>query len=131
MNGKIETNDRFDKLCNNDISTHYRDIVFYVLPSEFLAAFAYWVVAQNPNRELININPALIAFKSHVLSFFLIPTIPEKCTFEILENIINEDVFVNITDILALNKLEPDFIDLGALARNIFYMILREHITQD
>ena len=53
MNTEIKANDRFDRLCNLDISTHYRDIKFYVSSSYLLAAFAYWVVAQNPNKELI------------------------------------------------------------------------------
>jgi len=131
MNETIKTNDKFDSLCNNNISTHYRNIVFWAMPSKFLAAFAYWVVAQNPNKKLIDINPALLAFKEHILSVFKNPQIPEEFTFKSLQQVINEDVFAGIPSILELNKLEPDFIDLGALARNVFYMILREHITQD
>lgn len=131
MNTTIETNDRFDRLCNNDISTHYRDLEIWTLPSEFLAAFAYWVVAQNPNTKLIEINPALRAFKEHIISYFKNPLIPENFTYDSLSAIIHEDSFAEIPEILALNELEPDFIDLGALARNVFYMILREHITQD
>jgi hypothetical protein len=128
---EIKTNDRFDRLTNLDISTQHRDIEFYALPSEFSAAFAYWVIVQNPNRALIDIRLALTAFNHHVLTFFEKPTIPEQFDFARLQGVINEDAFASIPDILALNELKPDFIDLGALARNIFYMILREHITQD
>jgi hypothetical protein len=128
---EIETNDKFDKLTNLDISTHYRDIDIWALPSEFLGAFAYWVVVQNPNKGLIDIHPALMAFNFYVLSFFDDPALPEKFNYERLNKMIDEDVFASIPEILTLNELKPDFIDLGALARNMFYMILREHITQD
>ena len=131
MNTVIMTNDRFDRLCNNDISTHYRDIEIWLMPSSFLGAFAYWVVAQNPNDELIDIVPALSAFKNYIFSQFVNPEIPEKFTYKLLSDLINDDVFEAMPDILALNELKPDFIDLGALARNVFYMILRECITQD
>ena len=119
------------RLTNQDISTNYRDIKLYVLPSEFRAAFAYWVVAQNPNIKLIDINPSLGAFDNHISTIFSNPEIPEHMTFDKLAELINEDVLTSIPEILELNKLTPDFIDLGALARNVFYMILREHITQD
>ena len=118
-------------LTNRDIAKNYNEIEFCALPSEFLGAFAYWVVAQNPNDELINLAPPLRAFNVHVLSFFDNPEMPIKLNFEKLKEIINDTVFENIPEILELNKLEPDFIDIGALARNIFFMILREHITQD
>jgi len=127
----IKTNDRFDRLTNLDISTHYRDIRFYALPSQFLGAFAYWVTAQNPNETLIDILPSLEAFKRHILNSFENPVIPEKFSFGGLRQLINAEVFESIPEILALNKLKPDFIDLYALARNIFYMILRQHITQN
>ncbi len=136
MNNKITTNDRFDRLCNNDISTHYRDINFYVMPSCLMGAFAYWVVYQHPNNDFIGnndftgINPALVAFEGHILSYFKNPLLPEEMTYDLLASIINEDSFAEIPYILALNDLKPDFIDLGALARNVFYMVLREHITQ-
>lgn len=128
---EIKTNDRFDTLTNLDISTHYRDVEFYVMPSSLLGAFAYWVTAQNPNKALIDIRLSLLAFEAHVLSFFNKSNIPEKFNYERLRDMINEETFAAIPDILALNELKPDFIGLGALARNIFFMILREHITQD
>ena len=127
---EIKTNDRFDRLCNLDISTHYRDIEIYLMPSSFLGAFAYWVVSQNPNDELIDIGPALSAFKDYVFSQFVNPKIPERFTYKLLSDLISDDVFEEIPEILALNELKPDFICIGALARNVFFMILREHITQ-
>ena len=128
---EIKTNDRFDRLTNLDISTHYSGLEFWALPSEFLGAFAYWVTAQNPNKQLIDIRLSLSAFDAYIRSFFDNPQIPEMFDYEKLESVINEDALASIPDILELNKLEPDFIGLGALARNMFYMVLREHITQD
>ena len=80
---------------------------------------------------LINLMPSLIAFREHVNKFFNNPENPEKFTYERLEEVTNEKALESIKPILALNNLKPDFISLGALARNIFYKILREHITQD
>jgi hypothetical protein len=129
--GEIKTNNRFDSLTNLDISTHYRNIEFWVMLSSFQAAFTYWVVAQNPNKELIDIRPSLRAFRDHIATIFDDPRLPEQFTYEQLQEVINEEALGSIPEILELNKLKPDFIDLGALARNVFYMILREHITQD
>ena len=42
----------------------------------------------------------------------------------------DEDLFIAIPEILALNEMKPDFICLGALSRNVFYDILRSQITQ-
>lgn len=127
---KVETNRRFDKLTNSDIRTHYRNIEVYLLPSDFLAAFAYWAVAQNPNRKFINIVPSLRALEKHIRVHFKDFRVPEKFTYDSLREIVNENMFESIPEILDLNKSKPGFIDIGALARNVFYMILRQRITQ-
>ena len=126
------------KACNNErltnlaISQNYQDKEIWCLPSEILGAFAYWVTAQNPNVNLIDIRSALRAFREHIVSgYFENAQIPEMFTPERLRLAINEKAFVDIPEILELNQMKPDFIDLGALARNVYYMILREHITQD
>ncbi len=142
---EIKTNDRFDKLTNLDISTHYRDREMYFMRSSFLGAFAYWVVAQSP-FDTPDITKALEAFGEYVCEKIK-DGIPERFTYDELKKFINEDVFESIPEIEKLNhpavssgagyenrhnKMYPeyDFIDLGALARNVFYMILRENITQ-
>lgn len=130
MNKEIETNERFDKLTNRDISIYYIDKSFWLSLSTIQAAMCFWVVAQNPNKKLIEINPALRAFTEYISTFFDNTTLPEKFTYKRLSDAITEDTLGNIPEILEFNKLKPDFIDLGALARNIFYMILRETITQ-
>lgn len=121
---------RFDKLTNNDISVHYRDQEFWLFPNSFLSAFAYWVNSQNPNVHFIDLMPPLKAYNIHVCKFFENVNIPEKFTYGRIGEVVNEDVFEKIPEILALNEMEPDFIDLGALARNVFYMVMREYITQ-
>ena len=128
---KIKTNDRFDGLTNLDISTHYRNQEWYFSLSSFTAAMAYWIVAQNPNKELIDINLALKNFTTYIASFFKDKNLPERFSYKKLNSIITEENLSNLPEILKLNTLQPDFIDLGALARNVFYMLLRETITQE
>lgn len=142
---KIETNDRFDKLTNLDISTHYRDREYWFMRSDFMGAFAYWVVVQSP-YDAPYFTQALKAFEKYVSSH-IEDGIPKQFTYDELDEFINEDIFEAIPEINLLNrplissgqaydnrhnKSHPnfDFIDLGALARNIFYMVLRENITQ-
>ena len=126
---EIKTNDRFDKLTNLDIAAHYRDIDLWLFPCSFLSAMAYCITRQNPNKELIDMLSALKAFEKHVLTFFKNPDVPEEFTFEGVKTIVSDVNFESIPEILELNNLEPDFICLGALSRNVFYMILREYIT--
>ena len=148
MKNAIETNGRFDKLTNHDISTHYRDREYWLMRPDFLGAFSYWVVSQSP-YDTPDITPALVAFSGYV-NKRIKDGIPEKFTYDELSKFINEDVFEAIPEIEKLNnpkidvgqtinfcsrydkpKADCDFIDLGALARNVFYMILRESITQN
>lgn len=134
------------KLTNLDISTHYQGESFCFMKSNVVAAFAYWVVAQSP-YQTPDIDEALKAFEIHLREPFPRAEMPETFSYEGLKTWINEDNFASIPEILALNvpkinagagyenrHSEPhpdyDFIDLGALARNIFYMLLRESITQ-
>ena len=144
---EITTNERFDRLTNLDISTYYRDREYWLMKNNFLGAFAYWVVAQSP-YDTPGINPALGAFNKYI-SVQVGNVHPVKFTYDELSAFINEDIFESIPEIEALNhpkidngqryvfvdrystpEADYDFIDLGALARNIFYMLLREQITQ-
>jgi len=127
----LKTNNRFDRLTNLDIFTHYGDIELCLLPNEFLAALAYFVICQNPNDDIVEVKPAVVAFKRHILNSFDDPKRPQIFTYEGLLKIVNDAVFESIPEIMALNQLEPDFIDLGALARNVFFMIVRQCITQN
>ena len=145
---EIKTNDRFDKLTNLDISTHYRDREYYFFKSDFLGAFAYWAIKQSP-YDIPEIIPALKAFGMYIEEHIDNGNLPEKFNYNQLSGLLTEDRFVSIPEIEKLNhpkidrgqkfnfcsrdsKPMPDydFIDLGALARNIFYTMLRESITQ-
>lgn len=146
MDDNITTNERFDKLTNLSISTHYKDREFWFMRSDCLGAFAYWVVAQSP-YDAPDITPALEAFSGYV-GGKIANDIPVKFTYSELKDFINEDVFESIPEIEKLNHRkngrdgmgfcsrydkpapDDDFIDLGALARNVFYMLLRQSITQ-
>ena len=133
------------KLTNLDISQNYRDGEYWFMRSDFMGAFACWVVKQSPYAAP-DISSPLSAFCGY-LGFIFPDNLPKKFTYDELAKIIHEDTFGAIPGIMALNKpkvstgngynnrhSEPhpdyDFIDLSALARNIFFMMLRESITQ-
>jgi len=144
----IKTNNNFDKLTNLDISTNYRDNKFYFMKSDFMGAFAYWVVVQSP-YDVPDIRSPLTAFSNYIDEKY--PTlykIPELFSYDDLKNFINADIFESIPEIKILNKPkissgkgyenrynkpspDYDFIGLSALAGNVFFMILREAITQN
>ncbi len=135
------------KLTNRDISEKHRDEECWFMRSDFLGAFAYWAVAQSPYDTPDILSP-LQSFGKYV-SERVADGQPEKFTYDELSDFISEKVFESIPEIEALNhpkvssgvgydkrhetrKFNPDydFIDLGALARNVFYMMLRQSITQ-
>jgi len=117
------------KLCNREISETYKDFDFYLFPSDFISALAYWVVSQNHNKELI-IELPVNAYYEFIKKEWTNEIIPERFTYERISNLVSEDIFKSIPEIMALNRMKPDFIDLGALSKNVFYMICREQITQ-
>ena len=139
MENTITTNDRFDKLTNLDISTHYRDREYWFMRSDFIGAFAYWVVAQSP-YDAPDITEALKAFSEYV-STAIGENIPKQFTYDELSDFLSDKALEAIPEIEKLNhpKIDNnqnittnpdcDFICLGALSRNVFYMILRESIT--
>lgn len=144
MNKQIEIkiNDRFDKLTNLDISTHYREREYYFSKRDFLSALGYWIITLSPYYTP-NISKALEAFDREIQLLFA-KTDFKKFTYDELKEIVSDKVFERIPEIEIFNhskidtgllynfnsKPAYDFIDLGALARNVFYMMLREKITQ-
>jgi hypothetical protein len=84
---------RFDRLTNLDIKTHYRDREYWLMKSDFLSAFAYWVVAQSPYsfpvRDLV---PALTAFDEYI-GIYTEEKNPKKFTYDKLREILN---FLNL-----------------------------------
>lgn len=139
---------RSDKLTNLDISTHYREVAFCLMKSDFLGAFAYWATSQSP-YDTPDITDALDEFNKYISVFIFKEEQVIELTYDKLNTLISEAVFETLPRIEKLNhpkidtgstymfvsryhtpKSDYDFIDLGALARNIKFMIMREYITQ-
>lgn len=117
------------KLTNADIMSQYRTDEFYLMPSDFLGAFSYWVTTQLPESNAIAITrPAIDSWNTYARNLFDNPAIPQKFTFSELNELITEDVMWKMPNIMKLNELD-DFIDLGALARNVLFMICRLSIN--
>ena len=143
MNAKVKTVNPY-KLTNKDISDNHRDVSMWLMRKDFTGQFANWVVQQSP-YEVPEIDNALLADANYVSLAFG----GESCkefSYDELAAIVHEDVFESIPEILALNVpkiasgpgyanrhvvMHPDydFIDLGALARNVFYSMVRSYIN--
>lgn len=117
-------------LTNKEISEKHSDAIFYLMLSDFRGAMAYWLIKQEPKIDL-DIKRPLDAFTKYLRQkYFVEQDDVVKFTYDQLENLITEDLFIAIPELMELNEMEPDFYDLGALARNVFYTICREQITQ-
>lgn len=133
-------------LTNADISDNYRHVEVWMMRKDFTGQFARWVVEQSP-YEVPDIAEALAAFNGYVTTLMGDEAV-RKFDYEELNILISEEAFEKIPAVLALNvakvttgpgyanrfnedKTHPDydFIDLGALARNMFYSIVRHHIN--
>lgn len=133
------------RLTNEDISDHYRGVSMWLMRKDFTGQFANWVVQQSP-YEAPDISAALLAWASYVSLDVFVDESCKEFSYDELAAIVHEDVFETIPEILSLNKpkvssgsgyarrhvvMHPDydFIDLGALARNVFYSMVRSHIN--
>ncbi len=121
------------KLTNQDISANFGDIKMHLMLNDFRGAMAYWLASQQINTSIkIGIDKPLNAFTKYMQQkYFKTESSVIEFTYEKLKNLVSEDVFIAIPELMELNEIEgKDFYDLGALSRNVFYMILREQITQ-
>jgi hypothetical protein len=133
------------KLTNLDISEQYRNIEMYMMRKDFTGQFARWVVEQSP-YAVPDIGPALSEFDAYIMLEVMGGEEVKKFTYDELNKIISEETFESLPYVLALNTAKVtsgpgyanrhntphpdyDFIDLSALARNIFYSIVRHHIN--
>lgn len=117
-------------LHNREIADNYKNHKFWIMPSEFIGAFAYWVYYQGKGMEM-SFDSSILAFSDHINSVFENPNLPQEFSVPEIENLVSEQTLKEIPAVLALNINEDkDFIDLGALERNVKYMIQREQITQ-
>ncbi len=133
-------------LTNRDISENYRDYKFWLMRSALISEFAKWVVSQSPYTAPVITGP--VAAWAEYVGGLIESGIPKSFTYDELNALITSEIFESMLDILALNEPritegegymnrhtgpknpDYDFIDLGALARNVFYGILRECITE-
>jgi hypothetical protein len=135
-------------LCNRDISQGYQGCAFWLYRSDIIAAFAYWIVKQSP-YEVPYITRVLQELDRYVKDQFPGKNeVPVRCTYQELHQKIlrggwsnlpcmcklstpkrvSEDPIIFISEGTNLDPAE-DFIDLYALAKNVFYAIMREEIT--
>lgn len=131
-------------LTNKDISEQYRNVTVHMMRKGFTGPFASWVVQQSP-YEVPDITEALRGFNDYV-SVLMGVEIVKQFDYDELNMLISEEAFEKIPAVLALNVAKVttgpgyqnrhnlshpdyDFIDLGALARNVFYSIIRNHIN--
>ena len=117
------------KLTNRDISENYMNIEMYVNKSDLLSAFSYWIVYQNPYIEK-GVDKAIKAYNKFLKTKFTEEDEVIKIKPKELKSYVSDELFESIPEIFKLNQTKPDFIDLGALSHNIFYMVLRLQITQ-
>lgn len=117
------------KLTNQDISANFRDIELHLMINDFKGAFAYWITTQNP-FGCNGIEQATNAYGLFLKKTFAEKESVVKMNYEEIKALVSDDVFEAIPEIFELNQTKGDFICLGALSRNVFYMILRNQITQ-
>ena len=104
---------------------------FHLMINDFKGAFVCWATRQNPNETYGVIANATQAYTKFLQQrYFKTKDTVVEMDCDLIKKLTDEDLFVAIPEILALNEMKPDFIGLGALSRNVFYHILREQITQ-
>jgi hypothetical protein len=132
------------KLTNLTISAEFRNQDFWLFKSDFLSALAYWLMSQSP-YDVPDITDAINAYSEKIDNKFESESIPYKFAYDEVEKMANGDLFESMPEIEIFShpkvssgpgysnrheRPHPDygFIDLSALARNVFYMILRQQI---
>jgi hypothetical protein len=119
------------KLTNADISANYLNDKFHLMLNDFKGAFVCWATKQNPNETYGVIADATQAYTKYLQQrYFKTKDTVIEMDCDLIKKLTDEDLFIAIPEILALNEMKPDFICLGALSRNVFYDILRSQITQ-
>lgn len=102
------------KLHNTDISEKHQDTTFNLMQSDFMGAFAYWVVVQSP-YPTPDITEPLKGFYRYISEKIAENDVKQMKQSDIWD-IINEDVFESIPEIEKLNhaKIEQEgFINSG------------------
>jgi hypothetical protein len=119
------------KLTNADISANYFNDKFHLMLNDFKGSFVCCATKQNPNDTYDVIANATQAYSNYLKQkYFKTKDSVIEMDFDLIKKLTDEDLFIAIPEILALNEMKPYFICLGALSRNVFYDILRSQITQ-
>ena len=118
-------------LTNREISENFNSEIFHLMIGDFTGAFAYQIAARK-HKSKVDIEKSLNAWINFLQQkYFTTDGHVEVFTYEQLNKLITEDLFIAIPEIYELNQIKSkEFYDLGALARNVFFMICREQITQ-
>jgi len=136
------------KLTNLKISKDYKNSEFYLSLKDFTSALTYWIIRQSP-YQTPEIQKAFDAFNKKIKKKLKYTHNEHfiKLSYNKVNKLITEDYLMSIPEIAILNERkngkqgmqfvtrfsktkdpDNDFIDIGALARNTFYMIIRESI---
>jgi len=120
------------KLTNADISANYQNEKYFLSLDDFRGAFACWVVRQLGIPDYQLIGNSIKAYTNYLAkNHFKKQDAAIEMSYKKIESLTSEKLFCSIPEIYELNQIKnSDFIDLGALSRNVFYHILREQITQ-
>ena len=112
-------------MTNRELSLTCSNNEYYVMVSDFIGSFAKWTAKQGI-RNHSNIDSATDSYKLYLLNtIFDGYDDVKKLSYHDIKELTSEDLFETIPNILELNNLKNDFIDLGALSRNVFYDIIR------
>lgn len=120
------------KLTNKDIDEGFRDVDCYLSFGDFSSCLIANVIKMT--EELEN-TPDLnkiyqeceISFKSRFDQGVFGVT---RFTYESLNLFLTPQKLASMPSLFELNQVDEGILSLGALARNMFYDILRESITQ-
>lgn len=118
------------KLTNKDIVDNYQNIELILSKKDFTSALAYWINRQN--HVELNLDKPINAYSAFLdTTKFFNEHEFIKLKYDDISALVSDSIFESIPEIMELNQTTPDFICLGALSRNVFFMILRESITQE
>ena len=120
-------------MTNSDIAANYLNEKFHLTLNDFKGAFACWATKQNLNETygiIADATPTQAYTRFLQQRYFKTKDTIIEMDYDLIKRLTSEELFITIPEILTLNEMNPTFIDLGALSRNVFYHIMREQITQ-
>ena len=121
-------------LTNSDISRHYRDFEFHLCVNDIASAMQYWLNVQGKqmaDKHLLYV--AGLEYEKHLLKYHFNNNNSFRVfTYHQLEDLISLPNFTKVEALVNVNQRPEgeDFIDLGALARNVRYMVMRLQIVE-